>query len=160
MAETIMRKASGHRLVVGTALLLAIMPIIAAPPAVKTEYFRGKVVPLAKVLEQQSVQLDADAVPHWFALVTDEGTIYPLVKDDGSRMFAKDPRLLDRPMRLTGRLIPGSQLLQVLEVHSFKKGQLHQVYYWCDVCAIKRYEKKICECCGGPMELREEPVTK
>ena len=25
---------------------------------------------------------------------------------------------------------------------------------------IKRYEKKKCECCGGPMELREEPVEK
>jgi len=32
----------------------------------------------------------------------------PLVKDDGSRMFFKDKRLLDRPMRLTGRLVEGT----------------------------------------------------
>ena len=63
-------------------------------------------------------------------------------------------------MRLTGRLLPGSQLLQVVEVHSVRNGQLHEVYYWCDVCAIKRFEKKTCECCLGPMELREVPVAK
>src|SRR5438067_8967421 len=125
---------------------------------VKTPYYKGKVVPLAGILEKQGVKLDADAAPQWLALVGDDSKIYPLVKDDGSRMFFKDDRLLNRPMRLTGQLVPGSQLLQVLEVHSLVKGKRHEVYYWCDVCAIKRYEKKICECCGGPMELREEPV--
>ena len=75
-------------------------------------------------------------------------------------MFFKDGKLLNRPMRLTGRLLPGSQLLQVVEVHSYLDGQLHEVYYWCDVCSIKRFEKKKCDCCGGPMELREEPVKK
>ena len=63
-------------------------------------------------------------------------------------------------MRLTARQIPGSSLLQVINVHSYLKGDLHEVYYWCDVCAIKRSEKNICECCGGPMELREEPVKR
>jgi rRNA maturation endonuclease Nob1 len=48
----------------------------------------------------------------------------------------------------------------VLQAHSLVKGQLHEVYYWCDICSIKRFEKKICECCGGPMERREEPVKK
>jgi hypothetical protein len=94
------------------------------------------------------------------ALVTDDAKIYPLIKDDGSRMFFKDARLLNRPMRLTGRLFPDTHLLQVLEVHSLRQGQLHELYYWCDVCAIRRNEKNACECCGGPMELREVPVGK
>ena len=64
------------------------------------------------------------------------------------------------PVRLTGRLIPASQLLRVTAVHSYIKGELHDVYYWCDVCNIRRSEKKICECCGGPMELRLAPVKK
>jgi len=60
-----------------------------------------------------------------------------------------------------GRLLPGSQLLQVVEVHSYDpKNELQEVYYWCDICTIKRFEKKICDCCGAPMELREEPVRK
>jgi hypothetical protein len=127
----------------------------------KTEYYKGKVVPLAEVLEKLGAKLDADAAPFWLALITDDGKIYPLVKDDGSRMFFKDTRLLNRPMRLTGRLLPGSQLLQVVEVHSYNaKNELQEVYYWCDICSIKRYEKKLCDCCGAPMELREEPVKK
>ncbi len=40
-------------------------------------------------------------------------------------------------MRLTGRLIPGSTLLQVVNVHSYVKGKLHEVYYWCDICTIR-----------------------
>jgi hypothetical protein len=63
-------------------------------------------------------------------------------------------------MRLTGRLLPGSQLLQVLEARSIHKGKLFEVYYWCDICSIRRGEKMICECCGGPMDLKEEPVRQ
>ena len=126
-------------------------------PATKPSFFDGKVVPLKELVEKIGSQLDADAEPSWLALVTPKGDIYPLIKDEGSRMFFKDASLLKRPMRLTGKLLPKSTLLQVLEVHSMKDGKLHDIYYWCDICSIKRYEKKICECCGGPMELREEP---
>jgi hypothetical protein len=114
---------------------------------------------LADIVAKSGSKLDADAAPHWLALAADDGTIYPLIKDDGARMFFKDPQLLNRPMRLTGRLLPKSQLLQVVEVHSLHEGKLHEVYYWCDVCSIKRFEKKTCDCCGGPMRLREEEVS-
>src|SRR5262249_32128107 len=88
-------------------------------------------------------------------LVGDDGKLYPLVKDAGARLFAKDKRLLGRPMRLTGRLDPKSKMLQVVNVHSLKNGVLHDVYYWCDICTIKSFENAICDCCGGPVELRE-----
>lgn len=125
---------------------------------VKPVYLKGRVVPLAGIVEKFGSKLDPDAAPQWLALAGDDGKIYPLIKDDGARMFFKDTRLLNRPVRLTGRLLPGSQLLQVVEVHSYLDGALQEVYYWCDVCAIKRFERKICDCCGGPMELRETPV--
>jgi hypothetical protein len=133
----------------------------AAPEAAKNERYKGKIVTLASVLEKAGARLDADAAPVSLVLVTDAGKIYPLVKDDGSRLFYKDDRLLDRPMELTGRLIPKSEYLQVVSVHSLnKKDDLCEVYYWCDICSIRRGEKMKCECCGGPMELREEPVKK
>ena len=132
----------------------------AARGKVKTQDYDGKVAPLAELLEKFGARLDADAAPSWLALVTKDGTVYPLIKDDGSRMFFKDKRLLNRPMRLTGRLHPGSHLLQVVSVHTIVKGKLCEVYYWCDICTIKRYENKRCDCCGGPMMLREEPVEK
>jgi hypothetical protein len=129
-----------------------------SPKAVQNQFYSGKVVTLASIVEKTGGKLDADASPYWLALTTEEGKVYPLVKDDGARMFFQDSRLLNRPMRLTGRFLPGSQLLQVVEVHSYHAKKLHEVFYWCGVCSIKRFEKKRCDCCGGPMELREEPI--
>jgi hypothetical protein len=154
-----------RRLGLCAALGFALAPFVfalagAAPEPVKTGYFKGKVVPLAGVLEKFGSRLDPDAAPHWLALVTEDGKTYPLIQDDGARMFFKDAKLLERPMRLTARRFQDTHLLQVLEVHSYIKGQLHEVYYWCDICSIRRLEKKICDCCGGPMELKEVPVSK
>ena len=149
------------------AFALSPLPLIAgAGPKekikeIKTEYFKGKVVRLADVLDKQGVRLDKDAAALGLALVGEDGKVYPLVKDDGGRAFWKDEQLLNRPVRLTGRLLPAGQLLQVVAIHSYLKGELHEVYYWCETCAIRRSEKHaVCECCGGPMELREVPVKE
>ena len=147
-----------RRLGLLVAVLMACMPAAAQQPPAKMQYFNGKVVPLATVLEKQGVKLDADAADHWLALVADDGKVYPLIKDDGSRMFFKDAKLLNRPMRLTARLLSGSQMLQVVNVHSYLKGQLHEVYYWCDICSIRGYELTKCGCCGDIMVLREVPA--
>jgi hypothetical protein len=153
-----------RRLALCLACVAGLSPLLAAappkPPARPgpPAHFRGKVVPLADLVAQTGSRLDPDAAPYWLALAADDGKVYPLVKDDGARLFFKDRALLNRPMRLTGRLLPGSQILQVIAAHSLIKGELHEIYYWCDVCSIKRGEKNICECCGGPMELHEDPV--
>ncbi len=122
--------------------------------------YRGKVVPLADLAGQAGTRLDADAAPVSLALVGDDGKVWLLLKDGGSRLFFQDRALLNRPMRLTGRPVPGSQILRVMSVQSLIKGRPHEVYYWCDICSIRRSEKAICECCGGPMDLKEEPVGK
>jgi len=156
-----MRCAFFGRLAVCVALAaVTAAPAKDAPAAAKTKDYTGKVVPLAGLLQKFGARLDREAAPQWLALVTNDGDVYPLIRDDASRMFFKDTRLLNRPMRLTGRLYKDSHLFQVMAVHSLIKGKLHEVYYWCDICQIKRFEKKKCDCCGGPMELREEPVEK
>jgi hypothetical protein len=149
-----------RRLALCAAVLAAVSPLLVAAPPAKPETCTGKVVPLAALVEKLGSKLDADAQPHWLALVTDDGKVLPIIKDGGGRMFFVDPKLLNRPMRLTGRLLPGSTLLQVVEVRSVVNGKLCEVYYWCDICSIRRSEKMICECCGGPMDLKEEPVKK
>ncbi len=143
------------------ALAIGASPLLLAKPDgldKNLQYFKGKVVPLAGLLVKQGAKLDADAEPYWLALQTDDGKIMPLVKDAGSRMFFKDAKLLNRPMRLTAKLIPNSQLLQVINVHSIVRGKLHDVYYWCDICTIKGFEAGPCDCCGAPYEFREVPV--
>src|SRR5262245_7563140 len=117
---------TNHKWRLCAAVALALSPLLVAadgPAAAPTQEFKGKVVPLAGVLEKFGSKLDPDAAATWLALAGDDGKVYPLIKDDGSRMFYLDKALLNRPMRLTGRLLPGSQLLQVLVVHSYVKGE-------------------------------------
>jgi hypothetical protein len=154
---------SKKRAAIVAAVALGFVPVCFTradnnPPVTKNEFYNGKVVPLGTLLDKHGAKLDADAVPYWLALAADDGKIYPLIKDAGARMFFKDAKLLNRPMRLTGRVVPGSTLLQVVGVHSYLKGKLHEVYYWCDICTIRGYEAGICDCCGGPMEFREVPA--
>jgi hypothetical protein len=128
---------------------------------IKTNFYKGKVVPLAGLLEKIGSRLDQDAAPHWLALITDDGKVYPLIKDAGARIFFNDSKVLNRPMRIAGRLFQDTHLLQVISVNSYIKGELQDIYYWCEVCSIRRSEKQTqCECCGGPMELREVPLKK
>ena len=54
----------------------------------KAHYFKGKVVPLADLLKKSGARLDPEASPHWLALVTENGKVYPLIKEDASRIFA------------------------------------------------------------------------
>jgi hypothetical protein len=130
------------------------------PPKQETKVYSGKVVPLSKALEKLGAKLDNDADSTWLALVAEGGKVYPLIKDSGSRMFFKDKHLQNRPMRLTGRLFGDTHLLQVLTVRSVVDGKLMEPYYWCDICKIKRFEPGACDCCGRPLEFREEPVEK
>lgn len=144
------------------AFVIAAMPVfwqpIAAAPEEKPTPFTGKVVLLRGLIEKSGSKLDRDAAPFMVALII-EGKAYIIIKDDGGRRFYKDEKLLNREYRITGRLIGGT-LLQVLSVQSMKDGKPHDTYYWCDICAIRRNEKNECDCCGGPLELREEPISK
>ena len=154
-------KLANVTIAVFAVLLVLVARATSAEPETKTVQLEGKVVPMAGILEKFGSRLDPEAAPHWLALVTNNGKTYPLIKDDGSRLFFSDPRLQNRAMRISGRLFQDTHLLQVLSVNSVKNGQLHEIYYWCDICSIRRNELlKKCDCCGGPMELREEPVEK
>ncbi len=154
---------SSKRVFLAAAICVSLIPALVALAQDASgdkdlQYFKGKVVPLGKLLDKQGAKLDADAEPHWYALVTDDGKVLPLVKDAGSRMFFKDAKLLNRPMRITGKIVPGTPFLQVINVHSYLNGKLHEVYYWCDICTIRAYEAGPCGCCGAPLEFREVPV--
>src|SRR6266568_3460314 len=126
-----------RRCLILLAFGLALAPwlVAAGEPETKTKEYAGKVVPLAELLDKDGVKLDKDAAS--LALAGDDGHVYPLVKDAGSRMFFKDKQLLNRPMRLSGRLVADGKMLQVLSVRSVVKGKLHEPYYWCDICKIK-----------------------
>ena len=132
----------------------------AEEPRPKPLTLRGKVVPLKSLLEDAGNRLDRDAEPFFLVLETKGGEIYPILKDDGGRRFFKDERFLNREVEVTGRTFRDSHLLQVLTVHGIKDGKLIELYYWCDICQIKRHELNSCECCGAEMIFKEEPVDR
>src|SRR5438132_1258649 len=122
-----MKQYFRRRLGICLALVLGLCPILIGrggdgAKVFKTQYYTGKVQALASILAKQDVKLDVDAAPPWMALVTDDGTVYPLIKDEGTRMFFQDPVLRNKSVRLTGRLVGKTNLLQVVNVHTDRKG--------------------------------------
>jgi hypothetical protein len=112
------------------------------------------------LLKQEKIDHEPE-MGQQLAFCTDDGKVLPMVRDVGSRRFYNDPKLLNRPMQVRARFVAKGALLQILDVHSVRDGRVHELYYWCEVCSIKRDSlrpSKDCECCGGPMELREVPV--
>lgn len=128
-----------------------------APKAPTASVYVGNVIPLSEVLAKRKIPHDSENASA-LALVLEDGTIYPLVKNAGSRLFFLDKRLLNRPMQITGSLVPNAQLLNVESVLSVKEGVLHDVYYWCEKCQLRFTHAGICSCCGMETELWEEPI--
>jgi hypothetical protein len=120
--------------------------------------FAGKVILLRAFLEAQKVKVDADSVGTALVLEAEGGKTFTLLKDDASRMLFLDEELRGRPVRLTGRLVPGSQLLQVTRVETVVEGKIHEVYYWCDKCQLKATQPGPCKCCGEPVVRQEVPI--
>lgn len=141
------------------AALAALAWSAEAEPRFQTESLRGKVVWTAEALKRQhGIEVDQDAA-HWsVSLETADGRLHPIVKDARGRAFLLDQRLRNRELELLVRRFDGSPFVQVIRIYSFQEGRKHELDYWCDICAIAMYELKECECCQGPIRIRERPV--
>ncbi len=128
----------------------------ASPPAYRTESLRGKVVWLSEAVQRRyGVRIDPDAA-HWqVVLETADGQLHPLLKEDRGRGFWKDARIRGIEMELFVRRYAGSPFVQVIRVYTIKQGRKYEMDYWCDICAIPMFELKECECCQGPIRIRE-----
>lgn len=136
------------------ALFLPVVAFAADPPKVAT--FSGKVQPLAATLKKLGAKPDADT--DGVALVTADGEVFTLVKDDASRKLFLDSALHSRDVRLIAVKLPGTQTLQVQKVQTVKDGKAFDVDYWCDQCQLAATQSGKCICCGGDVVLRELPA--
>jgi hypothetical protein len=133
----------------------------AKKPKHRSQSLRGQVVWLADaMLKRYGIETDADAAHAQVALDADDGMLYPIIKDFRGRAFHVDERLRDVEMELLVRRYDGSPLVQVLRIYTLKPEGKYELDYWCDVCAIPMYELKECECCQGPIRIRERLVEK
>ena len=83
---------------------------------------------------------------------------YTLLRTPLSEALFRDPRFRDRDLRLSGRVYPGTALLDVQLFQWWTDGELRDVWYWCDVCSIRGTDPGDCACCQAPVELREGPA--
>ena len=58
--------------------------------------------------------------------------------------------------------IPNSsskRLFSRTNIKSIRNGVVHDLYYYCDICAIESVSPAECACCQGPVELVEKPLS-
>ena len=71
----------------------------------------------------------------------------------------RDERLLNREIRVEGRLKPDSTF-EVVHLFTVRDGKLYKVRYYCDICNIAALEPGNCVCCQRPTELQEIPLSE
>ena len=110
---------------------------------------------LRKMLKLELVDDSLDKV---VAFQTEDGRLIPILPTDSGLFFLRDERVRNRPMRITARVRDKVAGLEVITFHSLVDGKPNEIYYWCEICSIQMYHLKECDCCQGPIELREHPV--
>ena len=136
-----------------------ISPSTAAASDHETFSLRGRVVWLADALQQlHGIQTVPEARDRVLVLQTDDGQLHPLVEDIRGRGIRRDERFRNTPCELLVRRRNGSPFVQVIRFFAVRQDGKYELDYWCEICAIATFETKPCECCQGPVELRERRV--
>ena len=104
------------------------------------------------------LELVDDSLDKVVAYETKDGQLIPILPTEAGLFFLRDERVRNKPMRITARLHQNESALEVITFHSLVNGKANEIYYWCEICSIQMYHLKDCDCCQGPIELREHPV--
>jgi hypothetical protein len=95
------------------------------------------------------------------AFRTESGANYALISNRLSSALFLDTNLQSRTLLLGGRVLPGKKTFEVTRnFRSIRGGRPHELFYYCDICAIKGIEPGPCMCCREPVVLVEEPVEQ
>ena len=95
--------------------------------------------------------------PQECVLKVGEDEHWILYRSITSEALFVDKRLHERHLEVTGELRDDGSL-EVFQIRSIIAGQLHDVHYWCDTCAIRANAPGPCWCCYQPFEFRETPI--
>jgi hypothetical protein len=121
---------------------------------------RGRIIDInAELKKEHGVDISAN-VETLRGFKTGDGRIYTLLKTRNSLALFTDKRLWERELILKGRLFQSSHLFEATVIQSVHKGVVHDLYYYCDICAIKSLTQEVCACCQEPVRLVEEAVNR
>lgn len=89
---------------------------------------------------------------------TEAGAVYTLVSNRTSSALFIDTNLQARTLLLKGKVLPQRRFEVTGNLHSIRDGKVQELYYYCNVCAIKGIDPGPCMCCQEPVHLVEKPV--
>lgn len=148
-----------------TAAERADAPAAAAPAkageavAIESVQLRGQVV----CLPEEMHRLHQTRLPtnheHIYGFRTTNGVYYTLLRTGLSEALFADKRLLEKELLLSGKVLPRTQIFDVTVMKSVRNGVVCDLYYYCDICAIKTVVPGPCMCCREPVELVEKPLN-
>ena len=119
---------------------------------------RGKVVCLPEEMHRVHQTDLPTNHEHIYGFKTTNGVYYTLLRTALSEALFADERLREKELLLTGYALPKSQIFDVTKMKSIRKGVVCDLYYYCDVCAVRTVAPGPCVCCRAPVELVEEPM--
>jgi hypothetical protein len=121
---------------------------------------RGRVVDLAARMHSLYGVAPPSNPQPLYGFETQDGVFYTLLRTALSEALFVDERLRERELIIKGRTFPKTQLLEVITTQSVHNGVVHEVYYYCETCAIRAVAPGNCECCQAPVELVEKPLKR
>ena len=118
---------------------------------------RGHLVCLAEAMHDlYRADLPTDH-KHLYGFKTTKGEFYTLLHTNLSEALFVDERLHQKTLIITGRIFPKTHLLEAIRLQSVHDGELYDLYYYCDTCAIRAAAPGDCVCCQAPVKLVEKP---
>src|SRR2546426_10730916 len=119
---------------------------------------RGKIVCLPEEMHRV-YQTDLPTNhEHIYGFKTTNGIYYTLLRTKLSEALFADQRVREKELLLTGTVLPKSQIIDVTAMKSIRNGVVYDLYYYCDICAIRTVAPGPCVCCQAPVELVEKPL--
>jgi hypothetical protein len=134
---------------------LACVLLAGSAPTLQADDLRGRVVCMAENNEQPKASANHE---HTLAFKTTEGKVYKLTKTRFSEALFVDKRLHEKELLLKGNVSADAKSFDALTIRSIKNGVVHDLYYYCEICAIESVSPDICGCCRMPVELVEKPL--
>jgi len=119
---------------------------------------RGVIVCLAEAMhELYHIDLPPNH-EHIYGFKTTDGTFYTLLRTKLSEALFVDEQVRKKELILRGHVLPKTQIFEMTGMKSVRNGAVYDLFYYCDVCAIKTLSPGPCMCCQGPVKLVEQPL--
>lgn len=125
----------------------------------KKVQLQGRVVCLHEELHDRYGLSMPTEHTHVYGFKASDGKLYLLLENNLSGAIFQDKRVRNQELILSTWLFPESNIIDVISIKSIKEGKLHDLYYYCFICAIRTAAPGPCMCCQDEVEFIEKPLN-